>query len=84
VSIRRRAVRSRTVLPEVYSGPTLRRVLEAFYDQFMAKTVVYKHYRYHDFEREFAMMSLVHFVYAVGMGAAIWHRAPWQSRGTSV
>jgi hypothetical protein len=61
-----------TVLPEVYVGENLHRVLHAFYERFMAKTTLYKTYRYEQFEREFAMMSTVHFVYAVGMGAAIW------------
>jgi hypothetical protein len=68
-----------TVLPEVYARENLRRVLRMFYDQFMAKTVVYGAYSYEQFEREFAMMSAVHFVYAVGMGAAIWQAGAFKN-----
>jgi hypothetical protein len=51
----------------------------------MAKTTVYADYSYAQFEREFAMMSTVHFVYAVGMGAAIWQAGAFANeRGARV
>jgi Ecdysteroid kinase-like family len=61
---------SGSVLPEVYMGNNRKRILRSFYDQFMARTQLYKDYTYDKFEREFAMMSTVLFVYYVGMGAA--------------
>jgi hypothetical protein len=61
-----------SVLPEVYTGANLQRVLRAFYDQFMAKTRIYKDYSYDQFVAEYAMMSPICFVYYVGMGAAYW------------
>ncbi|HXQ47471.1 MAG TPA: hypothetical protein VN806_12695 [Caulobacteraceae bacterium] len=63
---------SGSVLPEVYSGEGLSRVLRAFYDQFMARTSLYKSYTYDKFVEEFAMMTTVPIVYFVGMGAAYW------------
>ncbi len=63
---------SGSVLPEVYSGEGLQTVLRAFYDQFMAKTSLYKDYAYDTFVEEFAMMTMVPIVYFVGMGAAYW------------
>jgi hypothetical protein len=74
-----------SVLPDVYSGEALHRVLRAFYDQFMLQTQRYQDYRYEQFVAEFAMMSTVHFVYAVGMGAAIWQAGAFQNeRGARV
>jgi hypothetical protein len=61
-----------TVGPDVYAGENLQRVLRTFYEQFMAKTSMYREYTYEQFAREYALMSTAHFVYAVGMGAAIW------------
>jgi hypothetical protein len=61
-----------SVLPEVYAGPNLDRLLHAFYDQFMSKTIIYYDYTFDQFEREYAIMSATHFVYAVGLGAAMW------------
>jgi len=66
---------SGSVLPEVYAGDGRKKVLKAFYDQFMAKTHLYKGYTYYRFEREFALMTTVIFVYYVGMGAAYWQGA---------
>ena len=66
---------SGSVLPEVYTGDGRKKVLKAFYDQFMAKTQLYKDYTYYQFEREFALMTTVIFVYYVGMGAAYWQGA---------
>ena len=66
---------SGSVLPEVYAGDGRKKVLKAFYDQFMAKTHLYKGYTYYQFEREFALMTTVIFVYYVGMGAAYWQGA---------
>ncbi len=43
---------SGSVLPEVYTGDNLHRVLRSFYDQFMAKTQVYKAYTYEKFVHE--------------------------------
>ena len=63
---------SGSVLPEVYSGEGLSTVLRAFYDQFMARTSLYKSYTYDKFVEEFAMMTTVPIVYFVGMGAAYW------------
>jgi hypothetical protein len=63
---------SGSVLPEVYAGPGQKEVLRAFYDRFMARTALYKHYTFDQFEREFALMTTVMFVYYVGMGAAYW------------
>jgi hypothetical protein len=68
-----------SVLPEVYTGDGLQTVLRTFYDQFMAKTTRYRNYSYGGFLREFAIMTTVHFVYAVGMGAAIWQAGAFQN-----
>jgi hypothetical protein len=61
-----------SVLPDVYAGDNLERILRSFYDEFMAKTTVYRDYTYEEFRDEYAIMSTVHFIYAIGMGAAIW------------
>jgi hypothetical protein len=61
-----------SVLPEVYTGINLKKVLRTFYDQFIAKTQAYQAYTYEAFEREYAMMTAVPVVYYVGMGAAYW------------
>jgi hypothetical protein len=66
---------SGSVLPDVYAGENLHGVLGSFYDQFMAKTKLYKDYRYDTFVSEFMMMTAVLFVYYVGMGAAIWQES---------
>jgi hypothetical protein len=63
---------SGSVLPEVYAGDGRKKLLRSFYDQFMGKTALYKSYTYDQFEREFALMTTVMFVYYVGMGAAYW------------
>ena len=65
---------SGSVLPEVYTGEKLETVLRAFYDRFMAKTQIYKDYSYEQFEPNTRMMTMVPFVYYVGMGAA-WQGA---------
>jgi hypothetical protein len=61
-----------SVLPEVYSGENLERILRAFHAQFVAKTKLYKDYSYDKFVAEFAMMTTVPLVYYIGMGAAYW------------
>jgi hypothetical protein len=61
-----------TVGPDVYGGENLELVLRTFYEQFRSKTSIYHDYSYDQFSREYALMSTAHFVYAVGMGAAIW------------
>ena len=66
---------SGSVLPEVYANENRQKIMRSFYDQFMAKTQVYKDYTYEQFGREFEMMSTVLFVYYVGMGAAIWQQS---------
>ncbi len=66
---------SGSVLPEVYAAENRQKIMRSFYDQFMAKTQVYKSYTYEQFEREFETMSTVLFVYYVGMGAAIWQQS---------
>jgi hypothetical protein len=66
---------SGSVLPEVYAGEGRKTVLRTFYDRFMASTQLYKNYTYLQFEREFAMMTTVMFVYYVGMGAPYWQGA---------
>jgi Ecdysteroid kinase-like family len=70
---------SGSVLPEVYMGENLERVLRTFYEQFMAKTQVYKDYTYDQFKREYAMMTTVLFIYATGMGAAIWQASAFEN-----
>ena len=59
---------SGTVLPEVYEGANLDRVLRAFYDQFMARTRAYPNYGYDRFVHEFATMATVAFCYYLGFG----------------
>lgn len=66
---------SGSVLPEVYTGDNLQRILRSFYDQFMAKTKLYPDYTYEQFAHEFQMMTMVFPVYMVGMGAAIWQQS---------
>ena len=70
---------SGSVLPEVYEGDNMHKVLRAFYDQFMAKTQVYPDYTYDQFVHEFQMMSTVLFVYSVGLGAAIWQASAFEN-----
>ena len=76
---------SGTVLPDVYSGPNLHRVLRLFYDQFMAKTQRYQEYTYDSFIDEFVMMATLMFLYYVGMAGAIWREgARDNSRGARI
>ena len=70
---------SGSVLPEVYTGANRDRILRAFYDRFKAKTKIYKDYSYEQFEREYAMMTTVLFIYYVGMGAAYWQGAAFRN-----
>ena len=70
---------SGSVLPEVYAGANRDKILRAFYDRFKAKTKIYKDYNYGQFEREYAMMTTVLFVYFVGMGAAYWQGAAFRN-----
>ena len=73
-----------SVLPDVYAGANLDRVLQAFYDAFMARTVVYPDYTFDQFRNEYATMSTTHFVYAVGMGAAIFQAGLANERAARV
>lgn len=68
-----------SVLPEVYTGDNMNKILRSFYDQFMEKTHLYKDYPYEKFMREYAMMTTVHFMYAVGMGAAIFKASAFEN-----
>jgi hypothetical protein len=70
---------SGSVLPEVYAPENLQKVLRAFYDQFMAKTQVYRDYTFEKMVHEYSMMTTVLFVYYVGMGAAIWQLSAFQN-----
>jgi hypothetical protein len=71
---------SGSVLPEVYAPGNRSRIMRAFYDRFMAKTRVYREYTYEQFVREFETMTTVLFVYAIGMGAAIWQASAFQNQ----
>lgn len=57
-----------SVLPDVYSGDNLMRILRAFYDRFMAGTRVYPDYSFDQFTREFATMTTVNFAYFAAFG----------------
>jgi hypothetical protein len=70
---------SGSVLPEVYSGENLTKVLRAFYDLFMQKTKVYKDYTFEQFRAEYATMSAILFTYYVGMGAAYYQAGAYQN-----
>ena len=63
---------SGSVLPEVYSGETLEKVLREFHGRFLAATSRYKDYPFEKFRAEYAMMTMVIVVYFVGMGVAFW------------
>lgn len=71
---------SASVLPEVYKGESLKKVLRSFYDQFMAKTRIYKGYTYEQFEREYATMTAVLLVYYISMGAAFWQAGAFNNQ----
>ena len=64
---------SGTVLPEVYARESHRRILRAFYDQFMSRTRRYPDYSYEQFVDEYRMMSTIQWLYYVAYGAAICH-----------
>ena len=68
-----------SVLPEVYTGDNMQKIVRSFYDQFMEKTHLYKDYPYEQFMREYAMMTTVHFMYAIGMGAAIFKASAFEN-----
>ena len=69
------------MLPEVYQAENRRIVQRRFYDLFMSKTQRYVDYSFAQFEREYAIMSTVLFVYYVGMGGAIWRSAAFENEG---
>lgn len=71
---------SASVLPEVYTGDNLKKILRSFYDQFMLKTKLYKDYTYERFEHEFAVMSTVLFIYYVGFGGEIWRTGAFKNK----
>jgi hypothetical protein len=76
---------SGTVLPDVYSGPNLHRVLRLFYDQFVAKSQRYRQYRYDSFMNEFVAMATLMFLYYVGLAAPIWREGAWaNARGARI
>jgi len=70
---------SGSVLPDVYSGSGLWRLLRLFYEAFMAKTRRYPNYSYETFVTEFKMMSMVMLLYYVGMGAATWRESAFEN-----
>ena len=70
---------SGSVLPEVYTGEGLRRILRDFYDAFIERTRRYPAYTYAQFEQEYATMSTVLYVYFIGMGAAIWQAGAFRN-----
>lgn len=70
---------SGSVLPEVYTGNNHKKVLQTFYNQFMAKTKIYKSYTYEQFEAEYMMMTAVRYVYSVGMGASYWQAGAYRN-----
>ena len=72
---------SATVLPEVYAPENMAVILRSFYDQFMAKTMVYKDYTYDQFVNELRTMTMVFFVYVVGMGGAIFRQGAFENTG---
>ncbi len=76
---------SGSVLPDVYSGDSLPGILRAYYDRFMAKTQIYKDYRYDTFLREFMTMTTIVFLDYVGMGAPIWRQGAFSNaRGARI
>jgi len=70
---------SGSVLPEVYGDEGRETVMQAFYDQFMAKTQRYPDYSWDEFQAEFTMMSAVMFAYYVGMGAAFFQAGAFEN-----
>ena len=68
-----------TVLPEVYADHNLHLILRLFYDRFMARTSRYTDYTYDTFVREFSMMTAAFFVYAIGIGAAIFQASAFDN-----
>ena len=66
---------SGSVLPEVYSGEMLERVLREFHGRFLAATSRYEDYSFEQFRAEYAMMTMVIVVYFVGMGAVGYWQA---------
>ena len=62
---------SGSVLPEVYAGDNLHKVLRAFHSQFMAKTRRYRDYSYEKFVDEYATMSTVLLCYYLAFGGPI-------------
>ena len=68
-------------IQEVYQAENRRIVQRRFYDLFMSKTQRYVDYSFAQFEREYAIMSTVLFVYYVGMGGAIWRSAAFENEG---
>ena len=70
---------SGSVLPEVYRGEGLRRVMRAFYEAFMDRTRVYRDYSFEQFTDEFAVMGAVLFTYYAGMGVAYYQRGAYEN-----
>ena len=70
---------SGSVLPEVYSGENLEIVLRSFYEQFMARTRIYRDYSFAQFRAEYATMSTIMFCYFVGFGGAIYHQGAFNN-----
>ncbi|MFT7244538.1 MAG: hypothetical protein ACI82A_001895 [Candidatus Azotimanducaceae bacterium] len=70
---------SGSVLPEVYKSPNRERILEAFYQQFIAKTSRYRDYSYTQFVDEFHRMSAVGPTYVIGFGAVIAQAAAFKN-----
>lgn len=68
-----------SVLPEVYSGEHLHRILRAFYDGFMAKTRRYPNYTYDRFVDEFATMATVSFAYFMAFGVPYYQGGAYRN-----
>jgi hypothetical protein len=68
-----------SVLPEVYAGENLHRILRTFYGLFMDVTELYRSYTYEQFVSEYAMMTAIHFVYYLAFGAAIWQAGAYRN-----
>ena len=68
-----------SVLPDVYKGENLHKILREFHTRFMARTQIYKSYTYDRFVAEYSAMVTVHYMYMVAMGAAIWHQGAFHN-----
>lgn len=70
---------SGTVLPEVYEGENLHRILRAFHEAFMAGTRAYPDYTYAAFFDEFATMATVQYIYYLGFGVPFYQGGAYRN-----